>query len=135
MTKYLAVASGTVILCLLLLSAYLSVRLDAVKFEAKQNRIAYDQCVESSQIAKEVSYEYQSEISNLNRRLRDVRRMLADACVPVDQSSDGRNATSADGELRRANGVPASRILDIAESAERVRLRLISCQKYLTKIQ
>lgn len=135
MTKHIMITGGTVIAILLLSCGYLSVRLDAVKLEAKQNKLAYEQCVASSKIAEEVSNEYQSEISNLNRRLRDVRRMLADTCIPVGDAASGRDGAASDGEFRGSNGVPATRILDLAEDAERVRLRLIGCQNYITRLK
>ena len=132
--KYIYTGLGIIILTLSVTAGYLSWRLDSVKLQLAQSKTAYNQCVQSQQAAQEASNEYQKQISTLNSRLRDVRRMLDNTIVPIKTTPGGHNGSTTTGEFRGANGVPASELLDIAEDAERVRLRLIGCQNYLENI-
>jgi len=90
------------------------------------------QCEEDKQLTQEVSSEFQTQISNLNRRLADLKRVRKPACIPVTSSTSRCDATSRDGYVKR-NGIDTRTLFDYAGLAEKYRLQLISCQSFVNK--
>lgn len=92
-------------------------------------------CKEAQAITREVSDEYQSQISALNRRVSDLKRLRAQ-CVPVYADPPGGYNGAGAGELRRSyGGVTAGILFDFARDAEQTRLQLIGCQDWIRKVE
>jgi hypothetical protein len=92
-------------------------------------------CKEAQAITREVSDEYQSQISALNRRVADLKRLRAQ-CVPVYADPTGGHNGASTGELRGPDGgITAGTLLDFARDAEQTRLQLIGCQDWIRKVE
>lgn len=92
-------------------------------------------CKEAQAITREVSDEYQSQISALNRRVADLKRVRTQ-CVPFYSDPTGGHHGSTDGEFRGPDGgITAGTLLDFARDAEQTRLQLIGCQDWIKKVE
>lgn len=111
--------------------AYLRQRLIIVEGERDVYQTSFKQCKEDSNLAKEVSNEYQKQNTTLNNELRDARRMYSNLRFKVNHTPVGHNAATPAGELRESCAIDAGEILDLSEDAERTRLKLIACQKFI----
>lgn len=108
--------------------------LKIVRGERDTYKASHSQCENDKLIAQEVSNDYQKKLSALDIKLRDLQRVYERTCIPIDRGTGRRNAASSAGELPRSDGIPATALLEYAGDAERVRLRLIACQDFITKI-
>lgn len=99
---------------------------------ASQNLTA---CEHERDIIDEVSTEYYTRLDDLTRQRAAERLRAAGAarCVPVTKPAAGGDAASA-GLVLGTHGVRAEWLLDFAAEAEDVRLRLIACQDYFSKM-
>lgn len=102
----------------------------ALKIE-NTRKAAIAQCEEDKKLTKDVSHEYQSQISDLNRRLADLKRVRY-ACLPVTDPSGGRDAAPRAGHAG-GNAVDTGTLYDYAGRAEQYRLQLIACQTFITR--
>lgn len=99
-----------------------------------QAQISEEQCREAQNITREVSHEYQKQIADLNRQL-DALRLRPKKCITIaSESSGGYNAAAEESEYDQQNGVPTEALYRFAAESEQYRLQLISCQKFITKI-
>lgn len=91
-------------------------------------------CQQAQTITAEVSNDYQNQLSALNKRLADLKRMQH--CVPVFHppgAAAGHDAAAGDGKLPGPDGVPSDVLYDFAADAEKVRLQLLACQSFVRK--
>lgn len=89
-------------------------------------------CAKAQSISYEVSREYQSNLSNLDNRLRDLNRVRA--CVPIANTTSGRDGSATGQGYARANGVDSKDLYDFAGDAERYRLQLVACQSFVRRV-
>lgn len=89
-------------------------------------------CAAEKAITTEVSREYQKQISDLGKRAA-AKRLRKQACVPVVAAgpAGGHHAGTGPDPLRRADGVDPAALHDLAGDAERDRLKLIGCQRFI----
>ena len=95
-------------------------------------RSVIEQCEEDKKLTLEVSNAYQIELSDLNRRLVDLKRVQRDVCVPVADPASGRDASAGAGHVER-NGILAGTLYDYAGTAEQYRRQLMACQSFIIK--
>jgi len=99
---------------------------------AKAQQEIVKQCEEDKQLTQEVSSDFQTQISNLNRRIAHLKRVRPSVCVPVTDTTSRRDAEPRDGHAQR-NGIDTGALFDYAGLAEKHRLQLISCQSFINK--
>lgn len=100
---------------------------------AAQEQALNASCAKSQQITSEVSNDYQSQIAALNRRVRELKRVRPDRCVPIADPAGGRDGPASPGEHGRAHGIDAGALYDFAADGEAYRLQLIACQAFIRK--
>lgn len=98
-----------------------------------QETALIDRCEKDKVITTEKSKKYEDKISILNKRLA-VLRMQPSHCVPVTGTAAGYNAASGAGKLSGAHGVTDQSLFDFAGDAETDRLKLISCQDFISTV-
>lgn len=116
-------------------------KIDVARLEAKQNKALAAQekqlneaCDKAQQITKEVSHDYQEQLSTLGRQLDTLKRVRAQSkCVPVSNSPARRDEPTHAGEFFRHHGLRTDWLYDFAGDAEKYRLQLIACQNFIKK--
>lgn len=90
------------------------------------------ECAAEKAITTEVSREYQKKLADLGKRTA-AKRLRAPACVSVITSgpAGGHHAGTGSDALRRADGVDPAALDALANDAERDRLKLIGCQRFI----
>lgn len=133
--KWLGASAVTVAVCFMLHKIDLMV-VDAAharELTAQAGRIEKI-CQQAQSITAEVSNDYQTKLSALDKRLADLKRLQR--CVPVNHPADaagGRDAAPGHGQLPGPDGVYSDVLYDFAADAEKVRLQLIACQSFIRK--
>ena len=110
-------------------------KIKQLKLEYTQARNAFEQCQLDMHLSNEVTNEYESKITDLNVKLRDLRRLYSTARIKINHSTVFNNATSTEKEFCRQNGIDASELIDYSEDAERTRLKLLGCQSFLKGLE
>ncbi|NQZ14308.1 MAG: hypothetical protein HRT94_05745 [Alphaproteobacteria bacterium] len=87
---------------------------------------------ENIKLTEEVSNEYQDSIASLNRELRRLHRIEA-RCVPIADKTGSNNGSTAEAEFRGGNGLSSEWLYDYAGRAEKTRLKLIGCQRFVNR--
>lgn len=105
-----------------------------IELERDSFKASHAVCENDKKIANEVSNDYQEKLTALDIQLLELRGLYDTTCVKVNSSSSGHNATTAEGELRGQDGIEAKWLIEYAGDAERVRLRLISCQDFINRL-
>lgn len=90
------------------------------------------ECLAQQTITREVSDDYQKQISSLNNQLRRLKR-LPKHCVPIPNSPRGRHGTALVGEYGGSYGVTSDALYDFAGDAEQYRIQLKACQSFIIK--
>jgi hypothetical protein len=104
--------------------------------ELKGQQIALvKQCESQKQITEDVSHDYQTKLSTLNRRIANLKRLYGQTarCVPVAKPTTGHDATANGRKHVRENGILAERLIEYAGEAEQYRLQLKACQSFINK--
>lgn len=118
-------ATVALVFAYLLHTVVLNARLSAQEVDL---RLA---CAKAQSISYEVSNEYQSNLSNLDNRLRDLNRVHT--CVPIANTTSGRDGSATGQGYARENGVDSKDLYDFAGDAERYRLQLVACQSFIRR--
>lgn len=107
----------------------------SVEKERDAAKLDFAQCLSDQQLTKDVSYDYQTKLANLNRQLATSKRLQRDdgKCTPVTSPAAGHNGAAGAGQSVRPNGIEAGWLRDYAFEAETYRLQLIGCQDFVTK--
>ncbi len=107
----------------------------AHKQELETQRTALiEQCEKDKEITNEVSTTYQGKIAALNAQLRNLKRLRErTVCIPVANSSGGRDAATSDTKHVGENGITTDALYDYAAECEEYSLRLDSCQAFINK--
>ena len=127
------------VLALGLLLSYcdtLRARNETQRLQIIQAQKLYSACLSNLQKNKAISDEYQNALTTLDDEFNSYRRMFEHerACISIEPA--GRSDAPAAGrELSRPHGVPAQRLLEFGRDAEKVRLRLLACQKYINELK
>ena len=116
-------------------------KIDVARLEAKQNKALAAQekqlneaCDKAQQITKEVSHDYQEQLSNLGRKLDTLKRVHANTqCVPITGTAAGRDEPARAGEFSGPHGIRPDWLYDTAAEADKYRLQLIACQDFIKK--
>ena len=90
------------------------------------------QCEDDKKLTKDVSNEYQNQISDLNIRLIELKRVRPSVCIPITRTPFKCDAGSRSGHVD-GNGVTSTALYDFAGKAERYRRQLIACQSFILK--
>lgn len=93
-------------------------------------------CEASKAITTEVSNAYQDQIADLNAKLLSVKRLRPSRCIALSAPvpAGGRDATPTGAEPARTDGINSDALYDFAGEAEKYRLQLIACQKFIVKV-
>lgn len=116
-------------------------KIDTARLEAKyqaalsaQEKQLNEACDKAQQINKEVSHDYQEQLSNLGRKLDTLKRVHANTqCVPITGTAAGRDGAAKPDKLSGPNGIRAEWLYDTAAEADKYRLQLIACQDFIKK--
>lgn len=133
--KSVLAVAATLALCLMLHklhAQWAEARHAAEIVKVKQAMTA--ECEKAQAITKGVSNAYQAKLTSLDAKLSSARRLYANRCVAVQGiAAAGHHAATAGKELSGGNaGVAADRLIDLAGRAEKVRLKLIGCQAFIS---
>ena len=116
-------------------------KIDVARLEAKQTKALAAQekklneaCDKAQQINKEVSHDYQEQLSSLGGKLDTLKRVHANTrCVPIADTSAGRDGATQPGKLSGPHGIRSEWLYDTAAEADKYRLQLIACQDFIKK--
>lgn len=119
--------------------SYMLHTLDVHRIEAKQvaeiqnvKQAMTAKCDQAKAITNGVSHDYQSKLAALDARLSSARSVYNGSCLSVQTAAAaGHDAAAAAGKPIRRN-VDGTRFIEIAGRAEKYRLQLISCQRFIT---
>lgn len=104
---------------------------EALEIALKGEKAQLQNCQRISLENEKVSDEYQSNASDLDRRLRELKRMHGgkSACVPVRTApAPSPDGTAAGRKLLRPDGIDPFTLLEYARNCERERLKLKGLQ-------
>lgn len=130
--------------CCIILTALVSFglhKIDVARLEVKhinalaaQEKQLNEACDKAQQINKEVSHDYQEQLSNLGRKLDTLKRVHANTqCVPITGTPAGRDEPARAGEFSGPHGIRPDWLYDTAAEADKYRLQLIACQDFIKK--
>ena len=110
-----------------------SLKLETVMTQRDAWKTSYAKCQDEKELIEEVSREFESQKDIANSKLRDMRRLLNHTRVTLRDATSVRDEASSDREFRgqTVGEIGTGWLIDFAEDAEDVRLRLIGCQNYL----
>ena len=111
---------------------YLRGKVDRLQGELAAAEAIIHQHEKNKKITEEVSNEYQNNIASLNAELERVRDIQAD-CIPVTFTARGNYAAASEEELPEGNALRSDWLYDYAGRAERTRIKLIACQKFINR--
>lgn len=135
--KFAAGAAGMAVVALLLHNV--SLAWTKASYERKIENARAEEvaaCERDKNLTKEVSSDYQKQISALNSRIADLKRVRPSVCIPVANPAARCDGTAVIGGHAGANGqggVTSDFLYDFAGEAETYRLRLIACQSFISK--
>jgi hypothetical protein len=109
---------------------YQAATIKTITLQRDQNAAQLSACSKQHKINSEVSNEYQSQITALNRRVRDLKRVQPALCIPV--SPCGSDAAPAAGH-GNGNGIAAGALYDYAGACEALRQQVIGLQNYIRR--
>ena len=89
---------------------------------------------EQKAITEGVSNDYQKQLAALNRRVRSIR--LHNGCnkMSAPTKTNGRNAGSTGAIIAGTYAVDSGELITYAEDAEKYRLQLMACQRFVDRI-
>ena len=92
------------------------------------------ECAKDKQLTEEISHAYEIKIASLRGQLAHAKRVFAPAaCVPITLSAGEFHGAGRPDEPAGPHGVLADTLLEYAADAETYRLKLMSCQDFITK--
>lgn len=105
---------------------------DTYKAERDQLQVAYDAAISNQNKNFEVSNDYQTRLTDVNRKLAAALRVRDNAkCVPA--LTPGRpDAGTAGRELSGRDGISSDYLRDFAARCEKTRLQLLGLQSWAT---
>lgn len=100
---------------------------------ASQATALNTRCETEKETTREVSHEYQTKLSSLNAQLARLKRVQSRCILPESDAPAGRDGATPAGQLPRSNGISTDWLIEYAGNAEETRLKLLSCQDFITK--
>lgn len=94
----------------------------------KSNLLA--DCNADKKLTEEASHVYQTDLDDLSKRAAERLRQPA-ACVPITPAAAGYPSAASPGKSVQPNGLSTQWLYDYADEAEKYRLQLRSCQKFI----
>lgn len=93
-------------------------------------------CKKAQQITKDVDYEYQNQLTDLNEQLTLAKRVQHNRCITVLGSRPGEShAKKGNAELPNAHGIPADDLLDFAADCEKTGRQLDALQSFTRQVE
>lgn len=112
---------------------YLTSKLELTAFQRDQNAAQLQSCVKQHLINREVSHEYQTQLSDIDRRLSDLKRVRGQAsCIPV-VTAGGSDGTGTGTELPGRNGLSDLWLLEFAARCDKSRVKATGLQSLIRR--
>lgn len=113
---------------------YQGSQIDLITLQRDQNAAQLKFCANQHIINQEVSNEYQNQLSDLDRRLSDYKRLYNNQCIAVTQPAGGFDAGTT-GRPAGGNEIAAGTLFEYAARCEGLRQQVMGLQSYIRRSQ